>query len=100
VTWVKAPTDEEIKAAAARAKALSDPTRLRVALAISELPGELIERIAEEIGRHQSLVSRHAQVLYEAGLVDRLAKWKPHYVLNSYGEELIGQVVSSPHDYS
>jgi len=63
-------TLERAESAAARAKALADPTRLMLAAALRDSDGELcvcdLAWIAE---RSEKLVSHHVRVLRAAGLV-------------------------------
>ena len=100
------PEIEEIWAAAGRAKALGDATRLTVALAFRRRPGaRYVGDIAVEIDRHQSLVSRHCARLHEAGLLARRMDYmpkRPMYVLTAYGEALLDLVLEGPegHDRS
>ncbi len=60
---------DALRAAAERARALGDPTRLQVALALRE-GGELcVCDLAWVCGRSDKLVSHHARALRIAGLV-------------------------------
>ena len=63
-------TDAQIETIAARSRALGDATRVRIlsVLARGEQP---VGQIAEAAGTQQSTASRHLQVLYHAGLVQR-----------------------------
>jgi DNA-binding transcriptional ArsR family regulator len=59
----------EAAAAAERAKALGDPTRLTIAMAL-EAGGELcVCDLAWIVGRAQNLVSHHVRTLRNAGVV-------------------------------
>jgi predicted transcriptional regulator len=61
---------EQVELVAARARALGDPTRLRILESLSR--GEqAVGRIALAIGTPQPAVSKHLQVLFHAGLVER-----------------------------
>lgn len=63
------PSPDAVEAAARRARALGDPTRLTVALALRE-GGELCGcDLAWVAGRPQNLVSHHAGLLRREGLV-------------------------------
>ena len=63
-------SDEQVGLAAARARALGEPKRLRILESLSR--GEQpVGQIAVATGTQQSTVSKHLQVLYQAGLVDR-----------------------------
>jgi ArsR family transcriptional regulator len=63
-------SDQQIHTIAARARALGDPTRLRIleVLAQGEQP---VGVLATAVDSLQSTVSKHLQVLFHAGLVDR-----------------------------
>jgi DNA-binding transcriptional ArsR family regulator len=63
------PGTEELVAAAERAKALSDPTRLSIAVSLRD-GGELcVCDLAWVTGHSDKLVSHHARALRVAGLV-------------------------------
>jgi DNA-binding transcriptional ArsR family regulator len=85
--------DERAEQASARAAALGDPTRLRVALALRD-GGELcVCDLAWVLGRAQNLVSHHVRRLKAAGLVRSRRDGKMvMYALTSAGEELLGAV--------
>jgi ArsR family transcriptional regulator len=77
---VHSEASEELTAAAATFKALSDPTRLRILKAISGT-GELCEcNIVPTFGLSQPTISYHLKILREAGLVksDRRGQWVYH----------------------
>lgn len=61
---------EQVELIAARARALGDATRVRIlwVLRRGEHP---VGRIAEAAGTQQSTASKHLQVLFHAGLVER-----------------------------
>jgi DNA-binding transcriptional ArsR family regulator len=61
---------EEIARAVARARAIGDQTRVRILLRLLEKPHP-VGRIARELHVAPSAISRHLQVLFNAGLVDR-----------------------------
>lgn len=82
-------------AAAARAKALGDPTRLTIAAALRAAAGELcvcdLSWISE---RSEKLVSHHVRVLRAAGLVRSRREGKMvMYSLTGAGEALLGAVL-------
>lgn len=81
---------ETLRAAAERAKALGDPTRLQVALALRE-GGELcVCDLAWICERSDKLVSHHARALRGAGLVRSRREGKMvMYALTSTGSELL-----------
>ena len=68
--FMKALSDEQIGLVARRARALSDPTRVKIleVLGRSEQP---VGQIATAIASQPSTVSKHLQVLFLAGLVQR-----------------------------
>jgi DNA-binding transcriptional ArsR family regulator len=53
-----------------RARALGDPTRLRILLLIARCERP-VGQLASALSMQQSTVSRHLQVLFNAGLVNR-----------------------------
>src|SRR4051812_41234177 len=64
------PDADVLERSARRAQALSDPTRLSVAVALAE-GGELCGcDLAWVLGRAQNLVSHHLRALRDAGVVD------------------------------
>ena len=79
----------------ARAKALSDPTRLAVAAALRE-GGELcVCDLAWVCGRSEKLVSHHARALRGAGLVGSRRDGKMVlYALTDDGRALLDAVLS------
>jgi len=85
--------DERAELASARAAALGDPTRLRLALALRD-GGELcVCDLAWVLGRAQNLVSHHVRRLKAAGLVRSRRDGKMvMYALTSTGEELLRAV--------
>ncbi len=101
---IDAPRAEAIRArllgegealdAAERAKALSDPTRLTLAEALSE-GGELcVCDLSWIVGRSQNLVSHHLRVLRSHGLVHSRREGKlVMYSLTDEGRSLLGSVL-------
>ena len=74
--------DDGLVEAAATFKALSDPTRLRILRAVSQL-SELCEcNIVPAFGLSQPTISYHLKVLREAGLIEseRRGQWVYHKV--------------------
>ena len=63
-------SDEHVSRVATRARALGDPTRVRIleVLARGEQP---VGHIAEALSSQHSTISKHLQVLHQAGLVER-----------------------------
>lgn len=63
-------SDEQVVLIALRARALGDATRVRIVESLSR--GEqAVGEIADAVSSQQSTVSRHLQVLFHAGLVER-----------------------------
>ena len=88
------PSDEAAREVADRARALSDPTRLVVAVALRE-GGELcVCDLAWISSRAQNLVSHHLRVLRSHGLVSSRRDGKMiMYSLTDVGLALLGAVV-------
>jgi DNA-binding transcriptional ArsR family regulator len=92
---------ESSERAAARAKALGDPTRLTIASALRDDGGELcVCDLAWVVERAENLVSHHVRQLRSAGLVSSRRDGKMVlYSLTDSGRALlgtlIGQVVSA-----
>ena len=63
-------SEEQISLVAARARALGEPVRVRIveALARSE---QAVGQLATSLAMQQSTASKHLQVLFHAGLVQR-----------------------------
>jgi DNA-binding transcriptional ArsR family regulator len=63
-------SDEQVTLIAQRARAMGDPTRVRIIdlLARNEQP---VGQIAAVLDSQQSTISKHLQVLFNAGLVGR-----------------------------
>lgn len=85
----------EVEAAAARARALGDPTRLAVASALRDAGGELcVCDLAWIVGRAENLVSHHVRALRTAGLVQSRRDGKMvMYTLTEIGLELYDAVL-------
>ena len=88
------PGEDVAREAAERARALSDPTRLVVAVGLRE-GGELcVCDLAWISGRAQNLVSHHLRVLRSHGLVSSRRDGKMvMYSLTSTGLALLGAVL-------
>jgi DNA-binding transcriptional ArsR family regulator len=88
-----APDPDELERAADRAKALSDPTRLAVAVALAR-GGELcVCDLAWVVDKSEKLVSHHVGVLNAARMVRRRRDGKMvMYALTSKGIELLEAV--------
>ena len=88
------PDPGVLRSAAERAKALGDPTRLQVALALRE-GGELcVCDLAWVCERSDTLVSHHARALRSAGLVDSRREGKMvMYSLTPSGRTLLEAIL-------
>jgi ArsR family transcriptional regulator, lead/cadmium/zinc/bismuth-responsive transcriptional repressor len=84
--------DERVIAAvAARAKALSDPTRMTVALALLEGDELCVCDLAWITAKAENLVSHHVRVLRSAGLADSRRDGKVvFYSLTEDGHVMVG----------
>jgi DNA-binding transcriptional ArsR family regulator len=63
-------SDERAHLVASRARALGDPTRVRI-LSVLGRGRQAVGQIAAAVDTRQSTASKHLQVLYHAGLVQR-----------------------------
>jgi ArsR family transcriptional regulator len=63
-------SNERLQLIANRARALGDPTRIRI-LSVLERGRQPVGQIAERAATRQSTASKHLQVLFHAGLVQR-----------------------------
>lgn len=90
------PASEELAAAADAARALGDPTRLAVALALRD-GGELcVCDLAWVVERSDKLVSHHARALRAAGLVQSRREGKMVlYELTARGARLLHATLSA-----
>src|SRR3954462_15864634 len=83
-------------AAAAQAKALSDPTRLTIAAALRDASELCVCDLSWIVERAENLVSHHVRALREAGLVEsRRERKMVIYRLTGDGRELL-EVVLGP----
>jgi ArsR family transcriptional regulator, lead/cadmium/zinc/bismuth-responsive transcriptional repressor len=84
------PAVERLAAAADAAKALGDPTRLAVAVALRDGGDLCVCDLAWVCERSDKLVSHHARALRAAGLVDSRREGKMVlYALTARGERLL-----------
>jgi DNA-binding transcriptional ArsR family regulator len=67
---MKRLSQEHVNRIASRARALGEPTRVRI-LDVLARGEQSVGHIAAAIDSQQSTVSKHLQVLYHAGLVER-----------------------------
>jgi DNA-binding transcriptional ArsR family regulator len=88
------PGADALRGAAERAKALGDPTRLQVALALRDGGDLCVCDLAWVTGRSDKLVSHHARMLRAAGLaVSRREGKMVMYALTESGIALLQAVV-------
>ena len=82
--------------AAARAKALADPTRLSLAVALAETDELCVCDLAWIAGRPLNLVSHHLRALRDAGLaVSRREHKIVYYALSADGRSLLAAVTAT-----
>ena len=82
---------EAVDAAASRARALSDPTRLALAVALREGEELCVCDLAWIVGKAENLVGHHLRALRLAGLaVSRRDGKVVFYSLTGAGRELLG----------
>jgi DNA-binding transcriptional ArsR family regulator len=87
------PTVEALERWAAGARALADPTRLAVAVALAEGETACVCDLAWIVGRDEKLVSHHARALRIAGLATASRHGKMvMYELTDRGRELLAAV--------
>jgi DNA-binding transcriptional ArsR family regulator len=67
---MKLLSNERVQLVASRARALGDPTRVRI-LTVLERGEQPVTQIASTLGTQHSTASKHLQVLFHAGLVRR-----------------------------
>jgi ArsR family transcriptional regulator len=67
---MKTLSNERLQLIASRARAMGDPTRIRI-LSVLERGEQPVGQIAVAAGTRQSTASKHLQVLFHAGLVQR-----------------------------
>lgn len=88
------PDVEELARAAAGAKALGDPTRLAIAMALHEETVCVCD-LAWIVGRDERLVSHHARLLKGAGVARSRREGKMViYELTDHGRSLIEAVAA------
>jgi ArsR family transcriptional regulator, lead/cadmium/zinc/bismuth-responsive transcriptional repressor len=91
------PGAELLDAWAAGAKALSDPTRLAVAVALAESGVACVCDLAWIVARDEKLVSHHARALRTAGLASSTRDGKMvMYTLTDRGRALLAAVTATP----
>jgi DNA-binding transcriptional ArsR family regulator len=88
------PAPEDLAAAAERARALGDPTRLAVAVALRDGDELCVCDLAWVTERSDKLVSHHARALRAAGLVaSRRDRKMVMYSLTESGRALLDSVL-------
>lgn len=89
------PAPEELETLAAGAKALGDPTRLAVALALEAGEAACVCDLSWIVGRDERLVSHHLRLLKGAGLARSERDGKmAMYELTERGRTLLAAVAS------
>lgn len=91
------PAIDALEPLAAAAKALGDPTRLAVAVALREAGTACVCDLAWIVARDERLVSHHARQLKAAGLARSERNGKMvMYELTARGAALLGAVAEAP----
>ena len=89
------PSGAELEAWAAGAKALGDPTRLAIAVALAAAQTACVCDLAWIVGRDEKLVSHHARALRVAGLAGATRDGKMvMYELTDRGRALLSAVTA------
>jgi DNA-binding transcriptional ArsR family regulator len=90
------PMAEQLDTWAAAAKALADPTRLAIALALREGETACVCDLAWIVGRDEKLVSHHVRALRAGGLARSQRQGKMvMYELTERGRELLDVVAAA-----
>jgi ArsR family transcriptional regulator, lead/cadmium/zinc/bismuth-responsive transcriptional repressor len=90
------PEAAALEAWATGAKALADPTRLAVAVALAECGTACVCDLAWVVGRDEKLVSHHARALRAAGLAASTREGKMvMYALTDRGRALLAAVTAT-----
>ncbi len=91
------PAVDALEQFAAAAKALGDPTRLAVAVALAKAETACVCDLAWIVGRDERLASHHARRLKAAGLARSRREGKMvMYELTELGRKLVAAVVGEP----
>jgi DNA-binding transcriptional ArsR family regulator len=91
------PSTDELERRARAAKALSDPTRLAVAVALAQAETACVCDLAWIIGRDERLASHHVRQLKAAGLARSERDGKMvMYALTDAGRQLVAAVTGEP----
>jgi DNA-binding transcriptional ArsR family regulator len=87
------PSEEEARMLAAGFRALGDPTRLTIALALLDGEELCVCDLAWITGKAENLVSHHVRALREAGVADYRRDGKMAlYSLTAHGRALLGTI--------
>lgn len=90
------PSADRLDAWAAGAKALADPTRLAVAVALAECGTACVCDLAWIVARDEKLVSHHVRALRAAGLASSAREGKMvMYTLTRRGRALLTAVTAT-----
>jgi ArsR family transcriptional regulator, lead/cadmium/zinc/bismuth-responsive transcriptional repressor len=90
------PSGAELEAWAGAAKALGDPTRLAVAVALGSSGTACVCDLAWIVGRDEKLISHHARALRAAGLATATREGKMvMYALSDRGRALLAAVTAA-----
>jgi ArsR family transcriptional regulator, lead/cadmium/zinc/bismuth-responsive transcriptional repressor len=90
------PSSAELVAWAGAAKALGDPTRLAVAVALSSSGTACVCDLAWIVGRDEKLISHHVRALRAAGLATSAREGKMvMYALTDRGRALLTAVTAT-----
>jgi ArsR family transcriptional regulator, lead/cadmium/zinc/bismuth-responsive transcriptional repressor len=91
------PSSAELDTWAGAAKALGDPTRLAVAVALGSSGTACVCDLAWIVGRDEKLISHHARALRAAGLATATREGKMvMYALTDRGRALLTAVTATP----
>jgi ArsR family transcriptional regulator, lead/cadmium/zinc/bismuth-responsive transcriptional repressor len=91
------PPLDELEQRASAAKALGDPTRLAVAVALAQAETACVCDLAWIVGRDERLASHHARQLKAAGLArSRRVGKMVMYELTDLGRQLVAVVLGEP----
>jgi ArsR family transcriptional regulator, lead/cadmium/zinc/bismuth-responsive transcriptional repressor len=90
-------SEERLRHLADRAKALADPTRLSVAMALADTDELCVCDLAWVTGRAENLVSHHLRALRHAGLAGSRRDGKMvMYALTDAGRTMLAAVTAQP----
>jgi DNA-binding transcriptional ArsR family regulator len=91
------PAADELERRASAAKALGDPTRLAVAVALAKAGTACVCDLAWIVGRDERLASHHVRQLKTAGLARSERDGKMvMYALTKTGRQLVAAVTGEP----